>query len=143
MCSAQSFTSSEGRGENLTNQRLRRGDSAFTAKLHFQKMKSTWSQLTGCIGEMPQLKLNSTYRDGQLCSLLFFFFPPRSVKVCQFFFNFIFFLQNWRTSGFLNSSAFQLKDMFHFNFHSEACDSFLQVLFQTRHVLHIVCNAVC
>lgn len=88
MCSAQSFTSSEGRGENLINHHLRRGDSALTAKLHFLKMKTTWSQLRGRIDEVPQLKLNSTYRDGQLCSLFFFFFS-QSVKLCQlFYFNF-------------------------------------------------------
>lgn len=85
MCSAQSFTSSEGRGENLINHHLRRGDSALTAKLHFLKMKTTWSQLRGCIDEVPQLKLNSTYRDGQLCSLFFFFFS-QSVKLCQLFY---------------------------------------------------------
>lgn len=118
MCPAHSFKPSEVvwgkqqkqqrtmKGEGRTQQSRGSGeDSAFTAKLHFLKTKCTCSQPTDFLGERPCLKLNSAYRGGQLYSLFLFFFLTERWKPI------LFLLQNWRTSGFLNTSVSQLKDV--------------------------------
>lgn len=115
LCSHSKATLSENENHLVTTPRLHWWSATAEAKQHIQR----WAVMF---------------------SLFFFFFPKVWSSANYFILNFS--LQNWRTSGLLHSSAFQLKDMFHFNFHSKACDSFLQELFQMRHVLHIVCNAV-
>lgn len=94
----------EGRGENPTEQRIRGGQCFHSkAALSENQMHSLTTHRLPWWKAVPEVK-QCIQGWAVIFSLSFFFLTERWKPI-------LFLLQNWRTSGFLNTSVSQLKDV--------------------------------